>query len=330
MVQNKMKTQIQKIINKQSLTSVEASEIIYAIANEEINESQIVAIMIGLQMKGLSLSEIEGFREALLNLSLKIELESSEAIDLCGTGGDGKDTFNISTTSSFVLAAMGYKVIKHGNYGVSSSCGSSNVLEELGYEFSNDVSRLNTQLSQKNICFLHAPLFHPTLKKVSNIRKDLGIRTFFNSLGPLVNPVQPAYQLTGTYDLELAKIYQHVLKNERKEFRIVYGMDGYDEITLTEKTRILGKSSDQMIDSSIFSIEKVQSKNLKAGINVRESANIVRSILKGEGSIDQQNVIAVNTAIALECYHPATSKQDLYNETLAFIKSGQTSKTFNF
>ena len=217
-----MKTLIQKVLNNQSLSSYEASEIIHAIAEEKMNDAQVVALMIGLQMKGLSLDEIEGFRNALLNLALKIELDGTNAIDLCGTGGDGKDTFNISTTTSFVLAAMGNKVIKHGNYGVSSSCGSSNVLEALGYKFTNHEKDLNEQLTKNNICFLHAPLFHPTLKKVSHLRRDLGLRTFFNSLGPLVNPVQPAFQLTGTYDLELAKIYQHLLKKNRTDFRVVF------------------------------------------------------------------------------------------------------------
>ncbi|MBI1835973.1 MAG: anthranilate phosphoribosyltransferase [Flavobacteriia bacterium] len=325
-----MKKRIQKILNNQSLTTIEASEIIYAIAEGLMNDAQVVALMIGLEMKGLSLDEIEGFRLALLNLSMKIELDSSMAIDLCGTGGDGKNTFNISTTTSFVLAAMGQKVIKHGNYGASSSCGSSNVLEALGYEFTNNERILNEQLKSKNICFLHAPLFHPTLKKVGHLRKDLGIRTFFNSLGPLVNPVQPAFQLSGTYDLELAKIYQHILKKNRTNYRVVFGMDGFDEITLTEQTRVLGKSCDEVLDATIFGLQKVHVEQIKAGKNVSESAAIVKSILKGKGSEAQLNVVAVNTAIALECFYPNTSKYDLFIESLSFIKSGQTAKTFKF
>ena len=325
-----MKTLIQKVLNNQSLSSFEASEIIHAIAEEKMNDAQVVALMIGLQMKGLSLDEIEGFRNALLNLVLKIELDGTNAIDLCGTGGDGKDTFNISTTTSFVLAAMGNKVIKHGNYGVSSSCGSSNVLEALGYVFTHDEKELNEQLTKNNICFLHAPLFHPTLKKVSHLRRDLGLRTFFNSLGPLVNPVQPAFQLTGTYDLELAKIYQHLLKKNRTDFRVVFGMDGYDEITLTEQTRVLGLKSDEVINANLFELKSVNASTLKAGKTVDESAQIVKTILKGEGSAEQTNVVAVNTAIALECFHPTTSKIELFNESLSFIKSGQVAKTFEF
>ena len=274
-----MKNTLNKIIERQPLTFQEAKNIIYAIAEEKINDSQIVAILVGLQMRGLQLEEIKGFREALLELCLPVELDGSNALDLCGTGGDGKNTFNISTTTSFVVSAMGYQVIKHGNYGVSSSCGSSNVLEELGYTFTNDSKLLNKQLEDSNICFLHAPLFHPTLMKVGPLRKNLGIRTFFNSLGPLVNPVQPKNQLTGTFNLELAKIYQHILKDDRNEFRVVYGMDGYDEFTLTDQTRILGRTSDEYLSANNFSINAVNSESIHSGNSIKNAADIIRSIL---------------------------------------------------
>ena len=325
-----MKTTLNKIIERQPLTFNETKEIIYSIAEERINGAQVVAILVGLQMRGLQLEEIKGFREALLELCLPIEMDGSEAIDLCGTGGDGKNTFNISTTTSFVLSAMGHKVIKHGNYGVSSSCGSSNVLEELGFQFTNQTKLLNTQLSKSNICFLHAPLFHPTLRKVGPLRKSLGIRTFFNSLGPLVNPVQPKNQLTGTFNLELAKIYQHILKDDRNEFRVVYGMDGYDEFTLTDQTRILGGNQDEYFSAKTFDLSPVISESIHSGNSVKEAAEILKLILKGNGTNSQNNVIAANTALALQCYHPNESIQNLFIESLSFIKSGESAKHHKF
>ena len=321
-----MKNTLNKIIERQPLTFQEAKDIIYAIAEEKINDAQIVAILVGLQMRGLQLEEIKGFREALLELCLPVELDGSNALDLCGTGGDGKNTFNISTTTSFVVSAMGYKVIKHGNYGVSSSCGSSNVLEELGYTFTNDSKILKKHLNDSNICFLHAPLFHPTLMKVGPLRKNLGIRTFFNSLGPLVNPVQPKNQLTGTFNLELAKIYQHILKDDRNEFRVVYGMNGYDEFTLTDQTRILSRTSDEYLSAHNFNINAVNSESIHSGNSIKGAADIVRSILKGESSIEKINVIAANTALALQCYHPNESIQNLFTEAVSFIRKGEAAK----
>ncbi len=318
-----MKNILNKIIERQALTFSEAKEIIYAIAQEKINDAQIVAILVGLQMRGLQLEEIKGFREALLELTLPVELDGSDAIDLCGTGGDGKNSFNISTTTSFVLASMGYKVIKHGNYGVSSSCGSSNVLEELGFTFTNDIKQLEKQLKETNICFLHAPLFHPTLMKVGPLRKSLGIRTFFNSLGPLVNPVQPQHQLTGTFNLELAKIFQHILKDERKEYRIVYGMDGYDELTLTDQTRILGGTIDENINAGSFNLQAIDPTSIHSGNSIQEAAAILRNILNGKGTESQMNVVAANTAVALQCYHPEEKIQDLFGKAISFIKSGE-------
>lgn len=325
----KMKQIINKIIDKESLTFKEAKNIIYAIAEDELNASQIAAILVGIQMRGLQLEEIKGFRSALLELTIPVDIEGSNAIDLCGTGGDGKNTFNISTTTAFVVSAMGYKVIKHGNYGVSSTCGSSNVLEELGYQFTTDSIKLNQQLKEKNICFLHAPLFHPTLLKVGSIRKELGIRTFFNALGPLVNPVQPEYQLTGTYNLELAKIYQHILQGDRTEYRVVFGMNGYDELTLTDQTRVLGSKDDDYINASLFNQSIIDPASIHSGDTIQEAAKILKSITRGEGTKPQNNVISANVSLALQCFHPSKPLKELFNEALEFIESGTAASYHN-
>lgn len=319
---------LDKILQNESFTSEEAKDFIYGIEEEKLNQEIISGILIGIQIRGVQLQELIGFRTALLELCSPIELDSSNAIDLCGTGGDGKNTFNISTTSSLILASMGKKVIKHGNYGVSSTCGSSNVLEEVGFSFSSENSELERNLENLNICFLHAPLFHPTMKKVAPIRKAMSVRTIFNALGPLVNPAQPSYQLTGTYSLELARIYQHVLKNQRSDFRVVYGMDGYDEITLTDNTRSLGKYSDEIINGSSFDTPILKQEELYAGNSTHEAAVILVSILKGEGTKSQNAVVAANVASALQIFHPNEKLKALFDESIDFIKSGQASKHF--
>lgn len=322
-----MKELVEKIIENNYLTKEECRELMYAIAENTIQSEQIVAILVGIQMRGIQLDEIEGFREALLELALPLNI-SNNAIDLCGTGGDGKNTFNISTTTSLVLAAMNYKVIKHGNYGVSSSCGSSNVLEELGFQFSTDENRLQNELDTLNICFLHAPFFHPTLKKVASIRTNLGVRTLFNSLGPLVNPCQPTHQITGTYSLELAKIYQHILKNERSNYKIMYGLDGYDELTLSNSTRLLGKHEDVIRTAKNYNVLPINPVSLKGGDSLFNSARIVKEIISGIGSMEQSNVIAANCAEAITCIDSSISLIDAFKESLRFIRSGQTSKHF--
>lgn len=325
-----MKKLLDKIIAQESFTFEESKAFIHGIENETINDATLAGILIGFQTKGLELQEVNGFKAALLELCTPVDIDSENAIDLCGTGGDGKNTFNISTTSSLILASMGKKVIKHGNYGVSSVSGSSNVLEAIGFRFENKSNKLQKALDEKNICFLHAPLFHPTLKKAAKVRADLGVRTIFNCLGPLVNPAQPKYQLTGTYSLDLAKTYQHVLKNERNDYRVVYGMDGYDEITLTNSTRVLGKYNDQIVDAKTFGAITITAKGIHGGNTVTEAAKILLNILKGNGTDAQNASVSANVAMGLQLYSPHEKLLSLYNESLQFIKSGQAAKHFNF
>jgi anthranilate phosphoribosyltransferase len=317
-----MKALLEKLLRHEHLTFEEARSFIFAIEEERFTAEMISGMLMTIQMRGAQLNEMHGFRSSLLELSNRIELDSEQAIDLCGTGGDGKNTFNISTTTAFVLAAMGKKVIKHGNYGVSSLCGSSNVLEELGVKFTSDPGELQRQLDEQNICFLHAPLFHPTMKKVAPIRRNLGVRTIFNNLGPLINPAQPKFQLTGTYSFELARIYQHILRSERTNYRVLYGMDGFDEISLTDDTRLLGGQSDSVLNAFSLQIQPVQLSQIKGGRTVHDAAQTLNSILEGHGSEAQNSVVAANVAVALQLYHPTASTIDLFKEAQQFIQSG--------
>lgn len=318
-----MNSILHKLLRHELLTFSEARQLIFSIEEEAFPSERISGMLMIIQMRGAQLEEMRGFRSALIELSRAIELDSEHAIDLCGTGGDGKNTFNISTTTAFVLASMGKKVIKHGNYGVSSLCGSSNVLEELGIVFTSDEGELQRQLDQQNICFLHAPLFHPTMKKVAPIRKSLGVQTIFNNLGPLINPAQPKFQLTGTYSLELARMYQHILRTERTNYRVVYGMDGFDEVSLTDDTRVFGDLTDTVVNAHTFGTDPLQLPSIKGGNSIREAAEIMRSILDGRGTHAQTSVVAANTALALQLYHPSASLDELYTEAFDFIQTGK-------
>lgn len=323
-----MKQILNKIIEHQSLDYQEAKLIIEQINTGQFNDYQLIAVMTALQMRGINLQEMKGFQDALLEFALPIDLNTYKGIDLCGTGGDGKNTFNISTTTSLVLASMGFKVIKHGNYGVSSVCGSSNVLEFLGFQFYTKQGELEKELETKNIAFLHAPAFHPTLSKVGKLRKDLGIRTFFNCLGPLVNPAKPSFQMTGTFSLELAKIYPFLLKDKRENFKVTYSLDGYDELTLTQETKILGKSEDHLYSADTFQVEKIQAEEIFGGNTIEEAAQIMVNILKGKGTKQQNSVIAANVATAIDCI---TQKGNLVNDyqlALEQLKSGKSAQFF--
>lgn len=295
-----MKKILEYLFNYNKLKYDQAKEILIDITSNKYSHSEIASFMTIYKMRNPSIEEMEGFRDALLEQCIKIDLDDFNTIDLCGTGGDGKDTFNISTISSFVVAGSGFKVTKHGNYGVSSNCGSSNVLEYLGVKFSNDENHLKKCLDQSNICYLHAPIFHPSMKNVAPIRKDLGFKTFFNLLGPLVNPSSPKNQITGVYNLEIARLYGYIFKNTNKNFSIVYSLDGYDEISLTGSFKLINNFSEIISDCNYFKLQKTMSKDILGGKSIEDSANIFKDILSGKGTNNQVNVVLANSSLAIQ------------------------------
>ena len=295
-----MKKILEYLFNYNKLKYDQAKEILIDITSNKYSHSEIASFMTIYKMRNPSIEEMEGFRDALLEQCIKIDLDDFNTIDLCGTGGDGKDTFNISTISSFVVAGSGFKVTKHGNYGVSSNCGSSNVLEYLGVKFSNDETHLKKCLDQSNICYLHAPIFHPSMKNVAPIRKDLGFKTFFNLLGPLVNPSSPKNQITGVYNLEIARLYGYIFKNTNKNFSIVYSLDGYDEISLTGSFKLINNFSEIISDCNYFKLQKTIAKDILGGKSIKDSANIFKNILSGKGTNDQVNVVLANSSLAIQ------------------------------
>ena len=294
-----MKAILNRLTQHETLQKEEASSILFQIAKGAYNPSQIASFLTVFMMRSITLEELEGFREALLELCVAIDLSEFTPIDLCGTGGDGKDTFNISTLSSFITAGAGVKVAKHGNYGVSSGCGSSNVLEHLGIKFSNEEDFLRRCIDQAGICVLHAPLFHPAMKSVAPIRRELGVKTFFNMLGPLVNPAFPKNQLTGVFNLELARLYGYLFQKTDQNFTILYALDGYDEISLTGPVRAIRKSGESTINPQDFGVEPLSEKQITGGDTVSSSAAIFMSVLDGKGTTAQNNVVSANAALAI-------------------------------
>jgi anthranilate phosphoribosyltransferase len=289
----------------------------------------MAAFMAAYCMRSITVDELEGFRDGMLELCLKTDLSDYELIDLCGTGGDGKDTFNISTLASFVVAGAGYKVSKHGNYGVSSGCGSSNVMEYLGYKFSNDIDHLKRSLDNAGICFLHAPLFHAAMKTVAPIRKELGIKTFFNMLGPLVNPARPKFQMVGVFSLELARLYAYLFQKSKTGYTIVHALEGYDEISLTCDFKTFSPEGEHIHSISNLGFERIDPSKIGGGSSVQESAEIFKAVLDGEGSQEQNNVVLCNAAIAIRTIKPEKSFADCFYEAEESLNSGMALRSFN-
>ena len=274
-------------------------------------------------MRSITIDELQGFRDALLELCVRIDLDEYEVLDIVGTGGDGKNTFNISTLSCFVVAGTGNKVAKHGNYGATSVSGASNVMEQLGYKFKNDAARLKKEVETSNICFLHAPLFHPALKAVAPIRKNLAIRTFFNMLGPMVNPAFPKYQLVGVYNPEMARIYNYLLQQTGKEFTIIHSLDGYDEISLTSDTKVITKEGEKIFTPEKLGKRMVSAADIYGGNTVEEASRIFIKILKREGSWAQNAVVLANAAMALHCTGKFENYEHAYGTAVESLESGK-------
>lgn len=294
-----MKTILNRLINHEMLSAAEAKNVLVNISNGNYNPSQIASFLTVYMMRSISIEELSGFREALLELCLRIDLSAYNTIDLCGTGGDGKDTFNISTLASFVTSGAGIKVAKHGNYGVSSISGSSNVMENLGVKFSNDGNFLEKCVDQAGICILHAPLFHPAMKNVGPIRKELGVRTFFNMLGPMINPSFPKNQLVGVFNLELARIYGYLYQNTDRNFTILHSLDGYDEISLTCPTKFISNTKEGILNPDDFGVRSLAKTEIEGGKTIEASAEMFMNVISGKGTEAQNNVVCANAAMAI-------------------------------
>jgi len=306
-----MKKILNQLFEQQKLSEKDAYSILLRIGKGEFNPAQIAAFLTVYLMRKISVNELKGFQKALLDLCIPIDLSDFNTIDLCGTGGDGKNTFNISTLSSFVVAGAGYKVAKHGNYGVSSSCGSSNVLEYLGYTFTNDNETLKRQLDTTNFCMMHAPLFHPAMKNVAPIRRELGVKTFFNMLGPIVNPSLPKNQLTGVFNLEIARIYNYLLQDSNKNYTILHSLDGYDEISLTGDFKVISSvNGEELLAPHNIGFQKITANSIYGGETIADAAKIFVNILQNKGTEAQNNVVIANASYAIKTIDSALSYEE--------------------
>jgi anthranilate phosphoribosyltransferase len=324
-----MKDILNHLIEHRSLSKDQAKEVLKKITSGSYNSSQIASFLTVYLMRSITVEELGGFREAMLELCIPVEISEYDAMDLCGTGGDGKDTFNISTLASFIVAGAGQNVAKHGNTGVSSICGSSNLLAHFGYEFTNDIGQIRKSLDEAGICFLHAPLFHPAMKNVAPIRKELGVKTFFNMLGPMVNPSFPKKQLVGVFSLELARLYAYLYQEHDGNFSILHALDGYDEISLTGDFKMISNSGEKLLSPESIGLPKISADSILGGDTVEESARIFDNILKGKGTVPQNSVVLANAAAALVTADPELTFESAVEKAKDSLYGGNALKVFN-
>ncbi len=321
-----MKKILQLLFEHKTLSRQQSYEVLLNIGKGVYNEHEITAFMTVYLMRSITIEELQGFRDALLEMCVKVDLNGHAVLDIVGTGGDGKNTFNISTLACFIVAGAGQKVAKHGNYGASSISGASNVMEQLGYQFSSNNDKLKREVEAAGICFMHAPLFHPALKTVAPIRKNLGMRTFFNMLGPMVNPANPAYQLVGVFNLEMARIYNYLLQQTEKAFTIIHSLDGYDEVSLTNDTKVITNNGESVKTPEQLGKRMVQQSDIYGGATVEESAKIFTKILNGEGTWAQNAVVLANAAMGLFCTGQYASYDAAYNAAVESLDGGKANQ----
>jgi anthranilate phosphoribosyltransferase len=317
-----MKKILNYLFEHKTLGREDAREILLNLGKGAFNEHELSAFMTVYLMRTITIDELLGFRDALLELSVPLRFPDHQVIDIVGTGGDGKNTFNISTLSCFIVAGAGQSVAKHGSYGASSISGASNLMGAIGYEFKNDQDLLRRELEVSNLCFLHAPVFHPALKAVAPIRKNLRVRTFFNLLGPMVNPCDPEFQLVGVYNLEIARIYNYLLQSGKRKFAIVHSLDGYDEISLTSDVKLITEEGEKMFTPDQLGGMSIDGIEISGGETVEEAAKIFMNILNGDGTKSQNAVVCANAAMALYL----TGKFGDYDASFAAAKESLESK----
>lgn len=318
-----MKEVLTYLLEKNVLTKEAAKETLLNMGQGKYSDPEIAAFLTVYMMREITPKELSGFREAFLELAVQTDLSDYTTIDVCGTGGDEKNTFNISTLSAFILAGAGEKVAKHGNYSVSSSCGSSNVLEHFGYKFSNDNDKLRNEIDKAGICYMHAPLFHPAMKYVGTVRKSLRLKTFFNILGPLVNPARPKYQIAGVFSDQILELYHQVFLDAGIKHYVLYSLDGYDEISLTGKFKVTSGTEEKTFSPGDIGLKPVKPSDIFGGNSVEEATSIFTILLEGKGTSEQVNVAAVNAAFALKCLHPENSLEECIEITKESLQSGK-------
>ena len=321
-----MKEILEYLFEGNTLSRVQAKESLLSVGKGMHTDIEFASFLTVFKMRPITSEEMGGFRDAMNELSLKIDLCEYNAIDVVGTGGDGKNTFNISTLACFILAGAGVNVTKHGNYAVSSISGSSNLLELLGYKFSNATDKLKNDLDKGNFCFMHAPLFHPAMKHISPVRQALKVQTFFNILGPMINPASPKYQVLGVNSRENFNHYKNVYETLDVNYAIINSADGYDEISLTADTLIARDKKEIVFSPEHFGMKKINPETIFGGNNINEAAIIFMNILQGKGSVEQNNVVTANAAVGLHLFYPEKNIGECVEIATESLKSGRALK----
>ena len=323
-----MKDILYRLFEHQYLGRDEAHRILHNIATGCYDDAQIASLITVFLMRNISVDELMGFREALLDMRVPVDLAEYKPIDIVGTGGDGKNTFNISTTACFVVAGAGYKVVKHGNYGATSVSGASNVMQQHGVKFTTDVGQLRRSIEDCNLAYLHAPLFNPALKAVANVRKHLGVRSFFNMLGPLVNPVMPTYQLLGVYNLPLLRLYNYTYHESGTQFAVVHSLDGYDEISLTGEFKVATADKEKLYTPEMLGFQRISEADLDGGETPEAAARIFDAVLEGTASRAQRDCVIANAGFAIHVIRPELPVADCIAEARESLEAGKARATF--
>jgi anthranilate phosphoribosyltransferase len=323
-----MKQILNQLFNHQSLAREEAAEVMTNIAAGKYNDAQIAAFISVYLMRSIELEEVIGFRNALLELAIPMDLSEYDALDIVGTGGDGKNTFNISTCSCFAVAGAGYKVAKHGNYGATSVSGSSNVLEYYGAKFTTDIDIIKRSLEESGFAYLHAPFCNPAMKNVAPVRKNLGVRTFFNVLGPLISPVRPQYQCLGVYSLKMMRLYNYIYQNLGVQYSIVHSLDGYDEISLTDTCKVVSSMGEFVYTPEQLGYRTLKQEDLWGGNSVDEAAQIFMNVLDNKATNAQRDAVIINSAFAILTRTPYKPLEQCKAEAAESLAGGYAKKVF--
>lgn len=324
-----MKEVLNKMLNHEELSRTETRDIIVGITKDEFPTEQITALLTGLQMRGVTVDELLGFRDGILATGVKALLDCDKYIDVVGTGGDRKNTFNISTTSCFVIAGAGYKVAKHGNYAATSVSGASNVIHHHGVKFTADIDKLNRSINEAGIVYLHAQLFASAMKFVGPIRKALQFPTVFNLLGPLVNPSQPKAQLLGVANLDQMRLYRQVYQKLGIDYGIVNSIDGYDEISLTGDFKVATNNYERVFSPADLGFVPATPEELVGGANEDEAAEIFDAVLENRALQAQKNVVLANAAFGIQVMEKGKkSIEECVEIARESIDSGKALATF--
>lgn len=323
-----MKKYLLQLIEGNTLTQEDTHEIMLNIVEEKYNVQQIAALLMALQTRGVTVDELLGFRQGLLETGKYMDFTEYDTLDIVGTGGDGKNTFNISTCSAFVIAGAGYKVTKHGNGGSSSVSGASNVLQGHGVKFTDDINQLKRSLEEVGICYFHAPLFAYGMKFVGPTRKALGIPTCFNLLGPLVNPCHPKNSLHGTANQAQLRLYTNLHQKIGDNFGVITSYDGYDEISLTSGFKICTNDFEKVFTPVDLGLKYVKQSDIFGGETAMEAMKIFDSVLEGTATEAQKNVVIANAACGISIMDKNMSMADSVATARESLDSGKALQTF--